>query len=70
VAAGAPADAVSPTPAASPIKQIDYDIKSALLSGYNKQVLSGFEMKMLKQGDQYSSFLSTDGLGATRSRAI
>ncbi len=37
----------------SPIKAIDYDIKTTLLSGYNKQVLSGFEMKMLKQGDQY-----------------
>ncbi len=52
--AGTPADAASPAAAAaSPIKQIDYDIKSALLSGYNKQVLSGFEMKMLKQGDQF-----------------
>ncbi len=59
-AAGTPADAVSSTSAASPIKQIDYDIKSTLLSGYNKQVLSGFEMKMLKQGDQYRQ-LSFDG---------
>ena len=48
-----PAAAPSAAASASPIKEIDYDIKSTLLSGYNKQVLSGFEMKMLKHGDQY-----------------
>jgi hypothetical protein len=55
------AAAASPaTQSAAPIKEIDYDIKSALLSGHNKQVLSGFEMKMLKRGDQYKQ-LSFDG---------
>lgn len=48
-----PAAPPSAAASASPIKEIDYDIKSTLLSGYNKQVLSGFEMKMLKHGDQY-----------------
>ncbi len=50
--ATATADAASP-PRASPIKQIDYDIKTTLLTGYNKQALNGFEMKMLKEGDLY-----------------
>jgi hypothetical protein len=41
------------TASAAPIKEIDFDVKSALLSGYNKQVITAFEMKMLKHGDQY-----------------
>ena len=56
----AAAAALAAAAPASPIKAIDYDIKTTLLSGYNKQVLSGFEMRMLKQGDQYRQ-LSFDG---------
>ncbi|PNG26511.1 hypothetical protein CR492_07380 [Methylocella silvestris] len=49
VVAGAPAAGAS----TAAIKEIDLDVKSALLTGYNKQVLSGLELRMLKRGDQF-----------------
>lgn len=51
-----PAPAVASLPpgaSPSPIREIDLDVKSALLSGYNKQVMTGLELRMLKREDQY-----------------
>ncbi|WP_174513178.1 DUF3971 domain-containing protein [Methylocella tundrae] len=51
----APSAAASLPPGVSPspIKEIDLDVKSALLSGYNKQVLTGLELRMLKRDELY-----------------
>ncbi len=52
-AASAPDSVLPAAAAASPIKDIDLDVKSAVLSGYNKQLMTGLELRMLKSGDQY-----------------
>ncbi len=57
VAAAASASATAPD---SAIKEIDLDVKTGLLSGYNKQVVTGLELRLLKRGDQIKQ-LSFDG---------
>jgi hypothetical protein len=41
---------------AGPIKEIEFDVKSGILSGYNKQIIAGAELKFAKRGDQIKQF--------------
>jgi AsmA-like C-terminal region len=41
---------------ASPIKEIEFDVNAGILSGYNKQIIAGAELKFAKRGDQISQF--------------
>ena len=40
----------------SPIKEIEYDVKSAILSGYNKVNITGAELSYAKRGGQLQKF--------------
>ncbi|MGB6176989.1 MAG: AsmA-like C-terminal region-containing protein [Methylocella sp.] len=42
--------------AAGPIKEIEFDVKSGILSGYNKQTITGAELRFAKRGDQITQF--------------
>jgi Protein of unknown function/AsmA-like C-terminal region len=39
-----------------PIKEIEFDVKSAILSGYNKEIITGIELSYAKRGDQIQQF--------------
>ncbi|WP_395665327.1 AsmA-like C-terminal region-containing protein [Methylocella sp.] len=39
--------------AQGPARDIDVDARAAVLTGYNKQALTGFEMMLLKRGEKY-----------------
>jgi hypothetical protein len=39
-----------------PIKEIEFDVKAAVLSGYNKKIISGIELRYAKQGGQMQQF--------------
>jgi len=41
---------------AGPIKEIEFDVKSGILSGYNKQIIAGAELRFAKRGDQIKQF--------------
>ncbi|MGH6811849.1 MAG: AsmA-like C-terminal region-containing protein, partial [Methylocella sp.] len=41
---------------AGPIKEIEFDVKAGILSGYNKQIIAGAELRFAKRGDQISQF--------------
>ncbi len=41
---------------AGPIKEIEFDVKSSILSGYNKQIIAGAELRFAKRGDQIKQF--------------
>ncbi|MGH6852454.1 MAG: DUF3971 domain-containing protein, partial [Methylocella sp.] len=42
--------------AAGPIKEIEFDVTAGILSGYNKQIIAGAELRFAKRGDQISQF--------------
>jgi hypothetical protein len=58
--ANAAASASASIAPASAVKEIDLDVKSGLLTGYNKQVMTGLELTLAKRGDQIKQ-LSFDG---------
>ncbi|MGH6937003.1 MAG: AsmA-like C-terminal domain-containing protein, partial [Methylocella sp.] len=41
---------------AGPIKEIEFDVKTGILSGYNKQIIAGAELRFAKRGDQMKQF--------------
>ncbi len=41
---------------AGPIKEIEFDVKTGILSGYNKQIIAGAELRFAKRGDQLTQF--------------
>lgn len=41
---------------AGPIKEIEFDVRSAILSGYNKQMITGAELRFAKHGSQIKQF--------------
>ena len=41
---------------ANPIKEIEYDVKSALLSGYNKAIISGADLSFAKRDGELKKF--------------
>jgi Protein of unknown function/AsmA-like C-terminal region len=41
---------------AGPIKEIEFDVKAGILSGYNKQIIAGAELRFAKRGDQIEQF--------------
>jgi hypothetical protein len=41
---------------AGPIKEIEFDVTSAILSGYNKAIITGIELKFAKRGGQIQQF--------------
>ena len=41
---------------AGPIKEIEFDVKAGILSGYNKQIIAGAELRFAKRGDQIKQF--------------
>jgi Protein of unknown function/AsmA-like C-terminal region len=41
---------------AGPIKEIEFDVKAGILSGYNKQIIAGVELRFAKRGDQIRQF--------------
>lgn len=55
VSASASAAAVG-EPKEAAIKEVELDVKSGVLSGYNKQVVAGAELRLLKRGDQIQQF--------------
>jgi hypothetical protein len=40
----------------SQIKEIEFDVKSGILSGYNKQVIEGAELQYAKRGSEFKQF--------------
>jgi hypothetical protein len=38
------------------IKEIEFDVKSGILSGYNKQIIAGAELRFAKRGDEIKQF--------------
>jgi hypothetical protein len=53
--AGGAKDASGPKDAGG-FKEMEYDIKSGLLSGYNKEVITGAELRFLKRGGEFKQF--------------
>lgn len=51
-------------PGPAPIKEVAFDIRSSLLTGYNKEILSGLDLKYAKRGDQLQQFSFTGMFGA------
>ncbi len=41
---------------AGPIKEIEFDVKAGVLSGYNKQIIAGAELRFAKRGDVIKQF--------------
>lgn len=41
---------------ASPVKEIEYDVKSAILSGYNKSIITGADLSFAKRSGQIQKF--------------
>jgi Protein of unknown function/AsmA-like C-terminal region len=41
---------------AGPIKEIEFDVQAGILSGYNKQIIAGAELRFAKRGDQIKQF--------------
>jgi hypothetical protein len=41
---------------AGPIKEVEFDVKAGVLSGYNKQIITGAELRFAKRGDQITQF--------------
>ena len=47
-----------------PIKEIEFDVKSAILSGYNKMIITGAELVYAKRGDQIQKFTFAGTFGS------
>src|SRR5580692_10280635 len=45
------------------IKEIEFDVKSGILSGYNKQIIAGAELRFTKRGDQIKQFTFAGTIG-------
>ncbi|HEY8030832.1 MAG TPA: DUF3971 domain-containing protein [Methylocella sp.] len=41
---------------AGPFKEIEFDVKTDILSGYNKQIIAGAELRFAKRGDEIKQF--------------
>jgi hypothetical protein len=54
--AAAPAAASDSMPPATASKDIEFDVRSAILSGYNKQAVTGAELRFAKRGGQIRQF--------------
>ncbi|MGH6796383.1 MAG: AsmA-like C-terminal domain-containing protein [Methylocella sp.] len=48
---------------AGPIKEIEFDVTSGILSGYNKQIIAGAELRFAKRGGQMSQFTFAGAFG-------
>lgn len=46
-----------------PAKQIEFDVKSGILTGYNKQTISGAELRFAKNGSQIKQFAFSGTFG-------
>src|SRR6202040_2641641 len=46
-----------------PIKEIEFDVKAGILSGYNKQIIAGAELRFAKRGDQIKQFTFAGTIG-------
>lgn len=46
-----------------PVREIEYDVKAAILSGYNKKIISGTELIFVKRGDQIKQFTVSGTFG-------
>ncbi len=57
-------DAIPARPTPAPVKEIAFDVRSALLSGYNKEIISGLDLKYAKRGDQLQQFSFSGTFGA------
>ena len=57
-------DAIPASAGPAPVKEIEFDVRSALLSGYNKEIISGLDLKYAKRGDQIQQFSFSGTFGA------
>jgi hypothetical protein len=48
---------------AGPIKEIEFDVNTGILSGYNKQIIAGAELRFAKRGGQISQFAFSGTFG-------
>jgi hypothetical protein len=46
-----------------PIKEIEFDVTSAILSGYNKAIITGIDLSFAKRGDQIKQFTFSGTFG-------
>ncbi len=48
----------------NPAKEIEFDVKSSILSGYNKAIITGAELRFAKRGDEIQQFSFSGNFGS------